>query len=477
MQSVQEWAQSEFGGADLGDVRLERRLVLLASEVAARPAGTVTRACSTPASREGAFRFLENPAVRPDAVLACVQRATLRRLPMAGHIIVPVDGTSLHITDRKRSKGLGAIGSHEKGARGIHVMTALAVHPDGQPIGILTQKTWTRPARSRRTDRDHMKPGGESAHWVSVLRTCQEAFAELPAIRPWYQLDRGADCWQVLSHAVNAGILVTIRAAHDRRLDDELDRLSEALETAPVIAKRTIEVPARGPRDRLKRVGGRQRIKDIIPARAARTARVEVRATSVAVVLTNDRHKRVVELNAVLVREIRRSRDALSWVLLSTHSIACRRDVLEVVRAYTLRWRVEDFHRAWKTGLCRVEDTQLRSRNAIVKWATLLSSVATRAMRLAHQARTTPDAPATTEFSPAELEALIALRAPTSHDHEQLTLALAVRWLAELGGYTGPWNGPPGATVIGRGLHDLLVVSRAFANRARASTPQHRKKR
>jgi hypothetical protein len=40
-----------------------------------------------------------------------------------------------------------------------------------------------------------------------------------------------------------------------------------------------------------------------------------------------------------------------------------------------------------------------------------------------------------------------------------------MRCLADIGGYTGPWNGPPGATVVGRGLHDLLVTARAFENR------------
>ena len=174
-------------------------------------------------------------------------------------------------------------------------------------------------------------------------------------------------------------------------------------------------------------------------------------------------------VNAVLVREQgRRHDDRLEWMLLTTHPIGSRRDVLEVVRAYALRWRVEDFHRAWKRGLCRVEDTQLRSRNAIFKWATILGAVATRAMRLTHLARQTPDVLASTELSSIELGAVVALRRPKDFDDDdipKLTLARAVRWIADIGGYTGPWNGPPGATVIGRGLYDVLVTARAFEYR------------
>ena len=65
-----------------------------------------------------------------------------------------------------------------------------------------------------------------------------------------------------------------------------------------------------------------------------------------------------------------------------------------------------------------------------------------------------------------ELEALVALREPKEPPNlRDLTLGVAVRWIADIGGYTGPWNGPPGATVIGRGLYDVLIGARALKNR------------
>src|SRR5262245_21341170 len=118
MHSTQAWAHDEFGLAQLGDARRTRRLVRLASEVAACPAGTVTRACASSASREGAFRLLENYSVRADELQRCVQQATLRRCQGSGIIFVPVDATSLQLTDRKRCRGIGSVGTVEKGARG-----------------------------------------------------------------------------------------------------------------------------------------------------------------------------------------------------------------------------------------------------------------------------------------------------------------------------------------------------------------------
>lgn len=471
MRSAKTWAEAEYGDTALGDERRTRRLVLLAAEVASRPAGVVIRACATSASREAAFRLLENSAVRPEDVRAGPLRATARRCAPYSRVIVPVDATALTLSDEKEAKGLGAVGSWQKGARGVHVMSALAVAEDGSTLGICGQRMWVRAARSVHGDASHDQcPGepSETRYWLDVLTDARAALTDgAPHCQPWFQLDRGGDCWQVLTLADRLSMLVTVRAAHDRRLDAPDEHLWRALERARVVATRRIEIRARPPLVRKKRVGRRRRIKLLIE-REARVATVEIRATQVPIVVkTSAGRPSTVHFNAVLVKEVAGpASDALEWVLLTTHPIETRRDVLAVVHGYTLRWRIEEFHRVWKRGLCRVEDTQLRSRDAIFKWATLLATVATRAMRLTQLARTTPDAPSTSELTRLEIDAIIALRDPkVANPGTVPTLAQAVRWLAEIGGYTGPWNGPPGATVIGRGLHDVLIAVRAFEYR------------
>jgi hypothetical protein len=465
MESTVKWAREEFGSAELGDRRRTRRLVAVAAEVARRPAGTVTRACGSSASREGAFRLLENDAVRPWAILRSVQQATGQRCADQQMVFVAVDGTSLHITDSRKCKDVGSIGSRHRGARGLQVMTALALNNQGAPLGIVGQKMWARTGRSKRDPKGRPQHGGENIHWQDVIEDCQRTLSDsAPGSTPWYQLDRGADCWQVLTYAKRSKVTLTVRAVHDRRLDADADRLWQAIEKAPVLATKWIQVPARETRQRRRRFG-KVRFNEFIAARPARRAKVAVHAATVPLIVATPDGKETLEFNAVLVREVKRAKQPVTWLLLTTHPVESRVAALEVVLGYTFRWRIEDLHRAWKRGLCRVEDTQLRSRSAIEKWATLLATVATRAMRLTHQARATPDAPATDELSRAEIEALIALRQPKNQSGNVPTLGEAVRWIADLGGYTGPWNGPPGATVIGRGLHDVLVAAQAFESR------------
>src|SRR5579864_6988848 len=148
MRDARAWADSEFGHAQLGDRRRTQRLVRMAAEVASKPAGVVSRACRSTASREGAFRLLESSDVHVDGIRDASETAAMRRCRPEQQVIVPIDGTSLTICDWRDAKGLGGVGAWNRGARGLHVMTAMALTPQGAPIGICAQHMWIRQTRS-----------------------------------------------------------------------------------------------------------------------------------------------------------------------------------------------------------------------------------------------------------------------------------------------------------------------------------------
>jgi len=458
MHDVERWAADEFGDAELGDRRRTQRLVKLVTEVARTPAGTVTRACHTSASREGAFRWLGNSAIRHEAVLSATTRATLRRCARLRRVHVPLDGTALTLTDKKRSKGLGPVGQTD-GAHGVHVMTAFVVSSEGTPLGIAGQRTWVRQTSRTKSD-SPMK--SEADHWLKLLVKTHREFEERsPDCEAFYQLDRGADCAPVLLLAVKADLLLTVRAAHDRKVDTEAGRLWKEVSAAPKKAVFRLKIRARTRLRKRRRIHGR-RIEWRIDRRE-RTAKMDVRAIRVPLLL-NQRTR--LEMNAVLVRERGRSKnDRVEWMLLTTHSIKTRAGIMAIVDGYVHRWRIEELHRTWKRGLCRVEDTQLRSVHAICKWATILAAVASRAMHLTYLARREPDRPAQNELNAYELKALVGLREPKNFRlGDPITLAKAVRWLADLGGYMNPHQGPPGPTVVGRGLDRVLTAARVLEN-------------
>ena len=149
-----------------------------------------------------------------------------------------------------------------------------------------------------------------------------------------------------------------------------------------------------------------------------------------------------IRLNAVLAEEIGfRRGDHVRWLLLTTHPIESFKHALSVVRGYTMRWRIEEFHRAWKRGLCNVETRQLHRRNAIIKWATVLATVAARAVRLAYLLRSSPEQPASTEFTEYEIDAAFILTKLKRDRRKQVTLRQVIDMIAEIGGFAHKYSG------------------------------------
>lgn len=473
------WAQEEFGSAKLGDQRRNKRLVLLAEGAANRPAGGVTAVFGVTAAREGAFRLLENDAVATAEVgrashLACARRAAATR---DDFVFVPIDGTSLNIVDRGESKGLGTVGTRRQGARGLEVMTAIALGADGTPLGLCGQRYWAREqavgTKRHRTRRKLDQK--ETRHWLDVMGQVRSVFAsEAPQVKPWFQLDRGADAWPVLLRGLEHGESFTVRAAQDRRLtmqqgDEQRRYLWETMEGLPLRATKDLQIPAlpwRGTRH------GKTR-----PPRAARTAKIELRWARVSLdLLVGSKRRRQAPLWAILACETAESasgEEPVEWLLLTSRHIRSRRDAELVLYGYSQRWRIEQFHKAWKTDHCNVEDTQLRAHDNIVRWAMVLASVAMRSLRLQYLARTTPDAPASVELTRAEIDAVILMaerptKGPRAGKNYKPGAALKmgeiVELIARIGGYTGRSSGgPPGARVISRGLERITVLASALA--------------
>jgi hypothetical protein len=155
----------------------------------------------------------------------------------------------------------------------------------------------------------------------------------------------------------------------------------------------------------------------------------------------------------------------IEWTLLTTHPVESFEAAKEVVQSYMYRWRIEEFHKTWKSGGCDIEASQLRSFDAFRRWGTVLAAVATRAERLRLLSREAPEIDAETEFTRDELDAAILITESKIYTvGAKLTLGQAVRMIAIYGGYMGrKSDGPPGAITIRRGLERIVPAAKAIA--------------
>jgi len=453
------WAVEEFGRSRIVDHRWRRRLVGVTARTVRKPAGRVTEVFSCAAERQGAYGLLEAEAVSAGEVGAAIFEACARRSANEAFVYCPIDGTSLTLTDRERQKDFGPIGTRSQGARGLKVMNAMALSPGGVPLGISSQQWWTRRPLGRRKHRDFVGPEKkETRHWLEAMKQTRAVMAaHAPQTRCWFQLDREADAWPMLLEAGREGSWFTIRSSWNRRVlvAGARTHLNELLSMQPVQSRYQLEV--RG-----------------TPKRQARTANMVIRACRATIEFRDKSTSRrfFQTFNVVQVVEqgtTPKGEKPISWTLLTNRPIENKKDLAEIVFGYSLRWRIEELHRTWKSGACRVEDTQLRSAQAVIKWATILIAVAVRIERIKQLSRDEPARPASDEFSPAEIKATILLRFGKSgkaklSPRSSPTISEVTLWIAQIGGYTGQTSsgGPPGSITIARGLDSVRIAAKAL---------------
>jgi hypothetical protein len=458
--TVDDWAFGVFGHAEIEDKRWGRRLVQMASRAARRPAGRVTEAFSNDAERQGAYGLLESEAVSADQVASPMFVACARQSEGEPFVYCAVDGTSLTLTDTGRTKGFGSIGSRAAGGQGIKVINAMVLSPEGIPIGVSSQRWWVRPPRRRKEHREALRPEEkETRHWLDAIEQTRQVMQEhAPGTRCWFQLDREGDAWPILKQAGLDGQWFTVRSSHNRRVilpDGKRSTLRALLAEQPVLATDSLEV--RG-----------------APKRQARIAKMELRACQATLEIRDKRTAKRSLMTVNVVQALERGttpagEKPIRWILLTNVPIETLQEVRGVVTGYSMRWRIEEFHRAWKSGACRVEETQLRSPSAVIKWATILTAVAIRVERIKQLARETPERPATDEFSALEIRAAALLRFEKSAQAQLLanpnpSVREVALWIAKIGGYTGTASSknPPGSVTLARGLKELRVAVRTL---------------
>ncbi len=451
-QAVRQWAWEEFAEVRAGDERRRDRVVKMASTLAGAATGRVSDAFRDLAERQGAYDLLESGRVSGEALMQASGAASVRRSEGDAVAYVSIDGTSVHIVDRQRKTDLGLVGTHTSNARGLNVITALSVSTDGTPLGICAQTWWLRPANRRKRCRSTYRPVAERESRFTV-ETIEEVARKYygSGTQPWVLVDRAGDATVVLDELLKREVLFTVRASWNRRIsrNGRLAKVRDWLRTTKVRLRNELSIP-----DSYKQ--------------RARVARLDVRAGQVELDVRHDWQARRQNptVNVVWVLEPRppSGQKPLNWMLYTNAPLDTDEQIQAVIKSYATRWRIEDFHKTWKSGCCGVEDTQLRSAEAAKTWATLLAVVATRIERLKHLARTEPEKRASIELSKDELKALKLLKSRYKTRVEvipkgSVSISLAVRWIADLGGYSGNTKaGPPGSIVIGRGLEMLAVA-------------------
>ena len=458
------WVRHEFAGVDLGDERLDRRLIKTVELLAKSPLSPINEACGCWADTQAAYRLFDNLKASPSQILEPHIAATRKRIAAtSGPVLVIQDTVHFDYTKHAKTRGLGLIG--ECGERGLVQHNAVAFSTSGLPLGLLSQNTWARPEpEGRRMEETHTRmvkrlartPIEETASF-KWLRAMSETLEHCPARAKLVMVaDRESDFYWLLDEAKKQKVHFLIRARCDRRLlpeDNEgYESIVEMLNSVEVLGSMTVESPSNG-------------------KRKARRAEVEVRSTQVTIQAPtrNPYGKAWASVEAVTVKVIGATErnapageEPISWVLLTDLPALDLDSAIEKVNWYSKRFGIEIWHKVLKSG-CKVESCLLETAERLTRYLTVFSVIGVRLMYVCHLARLQPDAPGTEVFSKEELEALHVRVKNALPPPEPPSLREVVRMIASLGGYLGrKCDGEPGVTVLWRGwmrlYEDVLVL-------------------
>ena len=355
------WAEVVFGNATLNDARRTLRLVRFAALLARYSGSSAARACEgNHAMLTGAYRFIRNDAVSATMIRKAGFEATAKASEEIKELLALEDTTSLSYK-HEVAKELGKLGKVNDKSRGWWVHSVLLVNSlTLQTVGLIHQEWWLRPDKAENADEK------ESGKWQDAAEfTAKQMTFQMPKVIA--VCDREADIYDYLTYKTEHEERFVVRAKHNRKMLASDSRLFDTLKTQPLAGDYMLDIPQKT----LKNKNGKK------INRPTRKAKIAVQYTEV----TLPKGNLSITLNAVFASEVSGSQDKLSWMLLTSEPVGTFNEALKIIHIYMARWRVEDFHKAWKTG-AGVERQRMESTDNLERMGSILAFVGVRLMQL-----------------------------------------------------------------------------------------------
>jgi hypothetical protein len=451
-----------FGAAALGDARLTKRLVTVANQVMTHPDKSFPKKFQEPTDLQAFYRLMKHSKITHASVLAAHRDVTLQRMRATpGVVLVIQDTTVLDYSGLDAIADLAPVGNGN--GRGYSCHNCLAVVAQSREVlglaaQVLHRRRQVPKGEKRAARRQH--PQRESRLWKTISKQLPAAPADGPADQLWVDVaDRGADITEFLDYEEEVGKKYLVRSQHNRWIErhnaekTEKIKLHTLARSLPAAGSRPVEVQAK-------------------PGQPARTATVSVSWQAVTLVPPRQRRgeERGVPLSTWVVRVWEENPPtgvaALEWILLTNVAVTTLAEAFERIDWYGLRWIIEEYHKAQKTG-CDIETMQFSYRARLEPAIALMSIVAVMLLNLRDQSRA-PDAkarPATDRVPTLWVRLLSKWR------HGAVRLSWSVHdfysALARLGGHQNrKQDHPPGWLVLWRGwMHLQAMLEGAAAAR------------
>jgi hypothetical protein len=451
----------ELAGCRFCDPRLGRRFQKLVGQLATRLGQTIPLACQDWTNTKAAYRFLSNGRVNETAILAGHFQATRERFAATeGPILILHDTTEFSYT-RESNEAIGILykvcGRKDQDGRprlhtvcGILMHSSLAVTAEGLPLGLTAIQFWTRSkfkgtnALKRKVNPTRVPiEAKESVRWLENLKQSTSLLDE-PS-RCIHIGDRESDIYELFCAAQESGTKFLVRTCVDRLAGDGRHTIAAAMRRVKVKAIHEVEV------------------RDAKGTVSQATVKVKYHRLRVYPPIGKQKEYPPLVLTVIYAQEAStpRGREKIDWKLITNLPVRSRKDAVEKLAWYGMRWRIETFHKILKSG-CRAEASKLRTAQRIVNLIAVFCVLSWRIFWMTMMNRVAPAASPLVALTGVETLLLDTLL-PEMPKRRKATLSTYLIKIARLGGYLARANdSPPGNMVMWRGLSRLTDIELGF---------------
>ncbi len=464
LDGEETWIEKETKGCCFKDIRLGKRFKKILKQLSCGIGESLPFACQDWANTKAAYRFMSNDQVSEKEILAGHFKATRDRFTGTKGFVLILQDTTEFCYHRKKPEDIGFTTiTYTRGPKtprpnfhtvcGLLMHSSLAVTTDGLPLGLAAIKFWTRKKfKGTNALKKKINPTRlpieekESIRWLENLKDSTHLFNDPD--RCVHIGDRESDIYELFHTAQQEGTHFLIRTCVNRLAIDGKSTVKKEMETVQIKGFHTLCV---------RNKKGEER-----------EAKLAIKYQKMLIYPPIGKNKKYSELSLTVIHAEEVSppntNDCIQWKLITDLPINTPQEAIEKLDWYSMRWKIETFHKILKSG-CQAESLKLRTAERLINLIAIFCILSWRVFWMTMMNRLCPSMPAKVAFTDAEIQLLDLL----TNDQKKIStttqkvLSHYLIKIAKLGGYLGrAQDHPPGNCVIWKGISRLADIQYGF---------------
>lgn len=228
-EEPRKWAENNFLGAEMTDVRRISRVITIAEAMASSPGSSIPEMFAHPYDVKAAYKLFKHPDATPDNLQAGHRDWVLEQMHQPSVYLLIEDTTEMSWSGKKQIKGLGQIGNGAAGLQGFFLHSVLAVRwpeltgaeldsrrPPVEVLGVCDQQYYIRQRRPEGQPRESSQARKYRDRESQVWEHAGRRIGQAPDKARWVRVcDREGDIYEQLRSCQELGHGFVIRAAKD----------------------------------------------------------------------------------------------------------------------------------------------------------------------------------------------------------------------------------------------------------------------